>query len=218
MPLEDIYVSEYEVLKKLFGDSFIGARIGRLNEIYNFTENIWHTYIEMIPNRLVKYLLIAEAPPWRESGAQPQYFLDPNSDSRTLMRAFKNAFIQDPNIHDPEIVISLFAESGLLLIDSIPFSLIYTGKRNSRHYNRLIELSVHSYMINKLSTNELIFSNNLKISFGYEANAITIMNALGNTLNIAGQIYPINNNMICTNRAHYPDTNMIRSIYGLNVV
>jgi hypothetical protein len=217
MPLEHLYRDEYKVLKKLYGDIKVQESIRRLNIIHRYTEKIWNEYIDNIPGKRIKYLLIAEAPPWSASG-DPQYFLDPKSNSRTLMRAFRNALF--PNIvnKDSSHIINKFADAGLLLIDSLPFSMNYGGKRNCKSYKELINLCVKSYMLNKLNNGGLMFAGNIKISFGYEANALAVIKALDGKIRLSGNNYFIDKSLICTNGAHYPDAKKIRSIFCLDAV
>ena len=89
--IEYIYPKEYEALMRLFGAGEVEAKIARLNEIYFHAETKWNDYLNQIPNGEVKYLLIAEAPPWSNSGT-PKYVLDPDCEARTLLIALCKAF------------------------------------------------------------------------------------------------------------------------------
>src|SRR3990172_4940832 len=162
MSLEQLYKDEYVILKKLYGEAKVQEDIRRLNIIHKYTKNIWNGYINNIPGKRVKYLLIAEAPPWSPS-KRPQYFLDPKSKSRTLMRAFRNALFPNNVNEDPKLTIDKFAGAGLLLIDSLPFSMDYGSKRYCNGYKELIDLCVRSYMLNKLNKCGLVFDKKLKI-------------------------------------------------------
>lgn len=217
MLLEQSYRDEYHILKKLYGDDKVQESIQRLNIIHKYTENIWNSYVDNIPGKRIKYLLIAEAPPWSPSG-QPQYFLDPKSNSRTLMKAVRNALF--PNIvnRDPEFTINEFADAGLLLIDSLPFSMDYGNKRNCKAYGELIDICVKSYMLIKLNNGGLTFARNMKITFGYEVNALAVIKALGGKINLSGNNYIINKSLICTNGSHYPNASKIKSIFCLDAV
>jgi hypothetical protein len=89
--LEHIFRDEYIDLQNIYGLEKVNERIYRLNQIHYYTEGLWAKYINKIPGGRVKYLLIAESPPWSATGS-PQYVLDPNSRSRTLLRALRGAF------------------------------------------------------------------------------------------------------------------------------
>lgn len=215
--LEQKYKTEYKLLRELFGFEFVNERIKRLNTIHEYTESLWSIYIRKIPNKTVKYLLIAESPPWSQDG-QPQYFLDPNSSSRSLMNAFSRAFFPNNRNKNLKLIINNFAENGFLLVDSIPFSMCYSGFRSLEKYNELIELTVKSYMIKKMVRCGLKYSENMKIVFGYKVNALCVIKSLDGVLAIRNNRYYINENMICTNASNYPDVKYIREILNLAAV
>ncbi len=214
-PLEQSYKKEYEVLKGLFKAGYVDERIERLNFIHEYTESIWDEYIKLIPNKIIRYLLIAESPPWSDEKT-PQYFLDPTSRSRLLMNAFKGAFYcKLPNI-TPKNVISCFAEKGLLLIDSIPFSMCYKSVRRRPKYEELVNLSVKSYMLKKLIESNFRFNKDMKIVFGYRVNAINVIKSLNGVLTLNENKFILNENMICANdRSNYPDAGKIKEILKL---
>ncbi len=211
--LEQLYENEYQALIDIFNEDIVRKSIVRLNYIYKYTENIWWDYIKGIPNGHVRYLFIAEAPPWSPAGV-PQYFLDPKSRPRTLMRALKKAFFRN-NDQNSKSILKMFSHSGFLLVDSIPFSMQFTNKRNNKNYRKLVSLCVKSYMINKLNNSGLSFGDTTKIIFGYEANALTVIDVFNGKIEIKGQQYRIHKDLICTSAAHYPTADNIRSILDL---
>jgi hypothetical protein len=73
-------------------------------------------------------------------------------------------------------------------------------------------------MVKKLNNSGLSFSAGMKIAFGYERNAINIIQALDQKLTITGHNFRVTSEMICTNGAHYPDAVKLKSIYSLNAV
>jgi hypothetical protein len=213
--LEQSYKKEYEVLKGLFKAGYVEDRIERLNFIHEYTESIWDKYVKLIPNNTIRYLLIAESPPWSDKNS-PQYFLDPTSRSRLLMNAFKGAFdCNQPNF-TPENIISCFAEKGLLLIDSIPFSMCYKSVRRRPRYEELVNLSVKSYMLKKLLESKFRFNKDMNIVFWYRVNAIYVMKSLNGVLDLNGNKFILNANMICANnKSNYPDAGKIKDILKL---
>jgi len=213
--LEQSYKKEYEVLKGLFKAGYVEDRIERLNFIHEYTESIWDEYIKLIPNKTIQYLLIAESPPWSDEKT-PQYFLDPTSRSRLLMNAFKGAFDCNLPKYTPENIINYFAEKGLLLIDSIPFSMCYKSVRRRPKYEELVNLSVKSYMLKKLIESKFRFNKDMKIVFGYRVNAIHVMKSLNGVLDLNGNKFILNEKMICANyKSNYPDAGKIKEILKL---
>jgi len=51
-------------LDALFKDGSHRVRKERLRDIYETTETWWERYVDLIPCRTVRYLMITEAPPW----------------------------------------------------------------------------------------------------------------------------------------------------------
>ena len=212
--LQQEYKIEYEVLRELFGVEYVDERIGRLNTIHEYTESLWSEYIKKLPSKTVKYLLIAESPPWSQDGP-PQYFLDPKSRPRSLMNAFRRAFFASSTNNNSQFIINEFAQHGLLLVDSIPFSMNYSGVRNRIKYKELVGLTVKSYMLKKIAGFGLKYTKDMRIVFGYQINALNVLDSLGSVLTVQNNRYEINNKMICTNAANYPDANRIREILHL---
>jgi hypothetical protein len=181
--------------------------------IHGYTENLWDQYVDTIPKREINYLLIAEAPPWSKDG-NPQYVLDHNSSSRSLLTALRKTFFQNnDSLIKPKDIIRSLAEIGFLIVDSIPFSMKYSRRRSSRHYKNLITKTAYSYMLKKLSSNKLYFSPELTIGFSLKLNALAVMAALQNRLHINRTSYVLGEELIGVNKANYPDATKLRSIF-----
>lgn len=68
MTLKQIYPSQYEILKELFGPNKIEDRYSRLNDIYRACEQAWEKNLNSrLRNTEIKYLLIGEAAPWTQN-------------------------------------------------------------------------------------------------------------------------------------------------------
>jgi hypothetical protein len=76
---------ELAVLEELFGKEKVKRDLPRVKEIHEYTESKWNEYADQLRDRVVRYLLIGEAPPWSPEGI-PQFLLDPKSRVRTLMQ------------------------------------------------------------------------------------------------------------------------------------
>ena len=66
------FENEFDALRKLF-PTRVDAALPRLREIYNYTEERWHEYAAEIPEGVVRYVLIAEAPPGAAMGHRSFY-------------------------------------------------------------------------------------------------------------------------------------------------
>lgn len=205
-----------KALADLFSPEEVARRLPRLTQIHERTERIWDKYTARLRDGRVRYLLIAEAPPWAESDP-PQYVLDPNSKPRTLMRALRTAFLGDQgSTLKIEAVLDHFAKEGLLVVDSLPFSMPYTSKlRRSSAYRKLVALSLSSYMYPKLERPSLHFDPDLEIAFSLELNARAIMEA-SKTLQIGGHGIPLSSELIGTGSNHYPDAAKLRALFRIS--
>jgi len=199
--IESKYTKSFENLVSLYGEEHINRILDRLNYIHSYTEGIWEEYVEKIPYRTVEYLLIAEAPPWKETG-KPEYVLDPSSKPRSLMSALCKAFYREPiyKSKGSSIALSMLANDGFLVIDSIPFSMDYSNpnKRKRQAYINLVKSSLEEYMLPKLSTYNLKFHPDLKIAFSLKTNARQIINILGNLSSIIKSCSIDSNGLDCT--------------------
>ena len=215
--LEECFSTELQVLTGMFGREQIAADFPRLNEIHQCTEKMWRDYVKRLPGRSVRYLLIAEAPPWSPPGRRPEYVLDPASRSRTLMRALRRAFLS-PALSmglDGDQALGEFAEQGLLVVDSIPFAMNYLNSRSKPQYGTLVGLTVHSYLRKKLLSSSLSFSPKMRIAFSVKKNAVAIIKALGPQLVLEKAKFVLIPEQIGVNEAGYPDADKLRCIYGL---
>jgi len=212
------YQNEFEALNRLFGVDEVQSKINRLNEIHDFTENIWNDYVSGIPEKKIKYLLIAEAPPWSESG-RPQYFLDHNSRSRSILNAVKKAVFPSSvssKISAQEVLHEL-SQMGFLIIDSIPFSMNYSqsNKRSTVAYNELVRHSMKGYFKEKINHPSLVWTSNLRIAFTLKRNANTIIDVMDGQITLGKRDYPLSENLIAVNGAGYPDSNALRRIFNV---
>ena len=214
--IESKYTKSFENLVSLYGEEHVNRILDRLNYIHTYTENIWEEYVEKIPDRSFKYLLIAEAPPWKEKG-KPEYVLDPSSNPRSLMSAICKAFYREPIYKSKgrSKVLSMLANDGFLVIDSIPFSMDYSNpnKRKRQAYMNLVKSSLEEYMLPKLSAYNLKLHPDLKIAFSLKTNARQIIDILSSQLVLDEQTFTISESNIGVNGAGYPDSKKIEQIY-----
>jgi hypothetical protein len=210
------YPTEYQALERLFGTNEVESKLPRLNEIYLHAEAMWNEYIHLIPNGEVKYLLIAEAPPWSISGT-PKYVLDPDCEARTLLRALCKAFlISSSKTADNEYELKELANKGWLILDTIPFSMDYKGKRNRKWYDVLIRSSAQSFFTEKLKHPRLVWSKDLHVAFSVKVNARSVLSALNGRLNIGHTETKLGNYQIAVDGSGYPRGALLREIYKLD--
>ena len=88
---------ELAVLEALFGKEKVKRDLPRVKEIHEYTELKWNEYADQLRDRVVRYLLIGEAPPWSPEGI-PQFLLDPKSSSANAYASFAQSV---PNLRGP---------------------------------------------------------------------------------------------------------------------
>ena len=212
------YQNEFEALIRLFGKEEVLSKVNRLNEIHHFTESIWNEYVSSIPEGEILYLLIAEAPPWSETG-RPQYFLDHKSRSRSVLNAVKKAFFPtnfSSRLSNKEVLKEL-SQMGFLIIDSIPFSMDYSqsNKRSTVAYYKLISQSINGYFYEKINNPTLKWASELRIAFSLKRNALAVIDALDGRSILEKKQISIGEEQIAVNGAGYPDANKLKKNFGL---
>ncbi len=202
-------------MEELFGKASVTATLCRLNEIHHYTEEKWKCYLAKL-RRPVRYLLIAEAPPWKPPGERIEYVLDSESKPRRLMQALRGAFsLRKSNYPNADAALAEFAHQGLLIVDSIPFSMDYSKKRGSPKYHNLVQLTVQSYLLKKLSHEQLFYCKDLRIAFGFKCNGEAIIKGLGNKLKLKDMELDLKPEQIAANSAGFPDAGRLREIFDL---
>lgn len=206
------------MLQELFGVERVASRIKRLNEIHTFAEAAWQEYVSQLPGGVVRYLLIAEAPPWRDSGP-PWFVLDPASPNRTLMRSLKATFLnaQEAARFTAAEALLEFARRGVLIIDSVPFSMKYSSKhRATSQYKALVARTMQTYFRAKATSPNIAWSPNVRVALASKLNAIAVIEAVDGELKLGPVKVPLDPRLIAANGSGFPDAGRLREIYGLS--
>lgn len=160
-----------EILGKLFPKKVFDLKeIQRLEANYTKNHGLWEGNLNANFNGTqVKYLLICEAPP--ESG---DYFYS-NEEVAPLLRSVYRVFYHSVPRNIQANLLSNLAEKGFLLIDTLPYAMNYSNHRFNPEYYNLIDACL-KWWLNNLK--EINFSEDLKIAFGFNQNALNVMIAL----------------------------------------
>jgi len=157
----------------------------------------------------IKYLLICEAPP-----ISGKYFYKSTNDY-LFKQVWKCFFGNQPICSNPYNAYHCLANIGFLLVDSLPFPIKYTSyNRKKPAYKKMIDkyLPVWVDNLNKNFT----FCADLKIALGFKLNALAIINASPNGINLSGIQRPINSNMIAASGAGQPTSNLLAQKFEIN--
>lgn len=214
----DYYRNELNTLHQLFGNGIVDSVYDRLKEIYSESEYFWELQLNNLPDEGIKYLFIAEAPPYSVGGVT--YIYNPKSAARTLLKALSKAFMGGYSFRTGMTngdILKIITGKGLLVFDSIPFAMDYSSKRDKSYYQSLVNQTANTYLLRKINRKDLKWSNDLKIAFGFKRNALTVINAFGGKLNIEklNKTFSLTPDLICVNSAGYPDPKKLKQIYRI---
>ncbi|MBL4700649.1 MAG: hypothetical protein JKX85_05250 [Phycisphaeraceae bacterium] len=207
------YSSEIDLLKELYGSDEVARCLPRIREIFEFTEAKWGEYVRSLGKTPVRYLLIAEAPPWSEKDKEIQYVLDPASRIRSFMGAIRGAFVDDRGATAVECL-AVLAKEGFLVVDSLPFAMEYTKKRSSKKYDQLISATVSKYLQPKIKNSGLEWSPEVKVAFAVKRNARSIMKS-ASKIELGGKEVALSEEMIAVNGAGYPCAKRLKENFQL---
>ena len=217
MTLQQDFPIELAILEELFGSDTVARSMDRLNEIHKFAERRWQEYVTLIPDGVVRYLLIAEAPPWKATGA-PLFVLDPDSPSRTLMQTLRKTFFNDAQTAQLTTAEALteLARRGFLIIDSIPFSMKYSSRQRSNpRYRNLVARSVQTYLRRQIIWPSLSWSPDVRVAFAFKLNAMAIIEALEGQLELGNTTQLLGENLIAASQSGFPNADNLKAIYAL---
>ena len=208
------------LLEALYSPEQVTAEMARMEAVFAESEQLWADYLAQVPERKVRYLMIAEAPPCTDSEVL-QYIFNPAARPRTLITALVKAFFGDPIYKEIGMAATLaeLADRGFLLVDAIPFAMPFSkgGKRGKTGYGELIQATARSYMLNKLNASGIQWDPDLRIAFSLRKTAEAVIAAFpeGIPFEALGKSVPISDEMVAVNAANYPDAEKIKALYGL---
>lgn len=211
--LKTRYPEGYGALCELFGDERIRAKEDRLNQIYQMTEREWNRNIQRFhrTSSKVNYILIAEAAPWSSPGEDKYFYLNPR---QPLKAPIWRAFFQDEKypLSNEEYYIRL-AKAGFVLIDSLPFAEMYSGRRDvTGQYLKLVRKS-RKYLTEKLC--QLPLGNDVKVALAWNINGRALIDAYNGSVTLPnGLTIPIDNGSIIANASNYPCANLLAQAFN----
>lgn len=210
--MEELWANNLPYLKKLFGAEAIEQQETQLKDLLVQTEHSWHANLDRFKNQEIKYILITEAP--CNDAGKSQYFYSAISTSYH-QKIWKAIFPDTPLPADMETAYQLLAHKGFLLMDAIPFSLKYAGKRDKKGYGLLISNSL-SWFQNKLDNQKLKYADDVKVAFSFKVNGLKMIEATGGQLKLkTGQTIPLTEDLIAADGSGYTNSALVRKIFGL---
>jgi len=210
------FSNQIEILKALFrlrGGELITESLKRMEQIFQTTERKWRCNLNRL--KKVKYLLIAEAPPWSEDG-EIRYFYNTFQPplANRIWHAFFPSKILPQNI---DIALTALGEQGFLLIDTLPFSMKYSSQfRKKPLYKKLIKECLPFFM-KKINDPMIRWAQEVRLAFAFKLNGEAIIEALPGGLPFPNKrLVRLTVDLISADRSGYPGHYKIRKIWGLN--
>ncbi|HBW16804.1 MAG TPA: hypothetical protein DEF41_11925 [Desulfovibrio sp.] len=193
MDFDGLWAAAAPHLDALFKDGSHRARKDRLRDIYETTETWWERYVDLIPGRTVRYLMITEAPPWNaeydslQRVSTPVYALNPERAISPMLRQCYRTFYPDTPCDDAQEALRRIASKGFLLLDGLPFALSYrTSQRKRLPYLEIQRMALSSYAYPKLRSSGLAWSTDLRVIFGYKYHALAFIQASDGFMHLDG--------------------------------
>ncbi len=216
LDLQSKFPSELETLTKLFtsgGVDTVRPRLERLNYIFKIAEEKWHQNLNRLNKQKIKFLLLAEAPPWSDGG-EVRYFYN-TFNSKWHERIWHTFFPNEPK-PDIETGLSKLATVGFLLVDTLPFAMKYDSSiRNKPFYKQLVKDCI-SFWTKKITNSKINWGNRVKVGLAFKLNGLAIIEALPAGLTIANeQKIEFDERLIAADGTGYTNSNKLRSIFGL---
>lgn len=200
-------------LENIFGKTEVANKTKRLKEIFQSTETSWQKNLDRLVDKKVQNILIAEAAPWSDSGL-PRFFYNQIESSyhRRIWRAF---FPNTPIPIKGDTAFNMLADKNFLLIDTIPFSMSYSGVRNHSEYFGIIANSVN-WWTEKLKSDKIKFAEKVNIAFAFKVNGLSVIRATGGQLKLKnGQTIMLTDKIIAADDSGYTNSERLKTIYSL---
>lgn len=201
------------LLKKLHGEAAISQNEATLSRMLDETEAAWYDNAERMKGKEVKYILVTEAP--CSGGDTSEYFYIRIFNS-FHQKIWKAIFPNEPLPADMETAYQMLADKGFLLVDSIPFSLKYAGKRDKKAYTDLITQSV-DVLKEKLNHPALTISPDAIVAFAFKVNAQKLIEATNGVLTLGnGTGLILDESHIAADGSGYTNSALLYKLFGLD--
>lgn len=210
---DKIFNQNLQRLENIFGEIEVANKTKRLREIFQSTEASWQRNLERLSDKKVENILIGEAAPWSESGA-PRFFYN-QIESSYHQRIWRAFFPYTSIPTDNDKAFNMLADKKFLLIDTLPFSMSYKGKRNHSDYYGIIANSLE-WWTEKLNSDKITFAEKVNVAFAFKVNGISIIKATGGLLKLKdGQVIKLTDKIIAADGSGYTNSEKLRTIYLL---
>ena len=217
MDLGKAYSSQLETLRLLFeikAKDLIADRLVRLNYIFEIAEGKWFENLQRLKGDRVKYLLLAEAPPWTED-REVSYFYN-TFRSQWVARIWHAFFPLERLTPNIDLGLKKLANQGFLLVDTLPFSMKYSSlKRKTPIYRQLIRECL-PFLFSRIENPEIEWASEVRVALAFKLNGLAIIDALPKGLMLPNkQIIKLTADQIASDGSGFTNSEKLRDIWQL---
>jgi hypothetical protein len=210
-PMDSNVLQNLPLLKSIYGEAAINQQEDSICNLFAQTETSWLANAKRLQGHPVKYILITEAPCTK--GSVSQYFYN-NIESPFHKKIWKGVFPNEAIPADMEKAYTMLAEKGFLLIDSIPFSLKFSGKRDKKAYTDLMVNGL-TFLQQKLNHPQLNIHPNAVVAFAFKVNAQKLIEAAQGSITLKnGQTLALSQENIAADASGYTNSALLSQIFG----
>lgn len=206
------YAIAFQELSKLFGKTYVERRLRRLDGIFGEAEGYWKDNLVRFGGHSVKYLLLAEAPPWREEGEEVSYFYKnfERGVGSLLCWAVWNCFYDEPL--DYMNGLQRLATSGFMLIDTLPFAMEYTSRiRRKPSYKDLVG-ACSAFWKNKICAVKN-WNEEVKVALAFKLNGRAVISEIGSVALPTGQEIRVGEQHMAAGKSNFTEAKRLSQIF-----
>lgn len=185
-----------------------------LEKIFAVCEEAWKRNLIRLKGKRIRYLLVAEAAPWTEPDDTPSYFYD------SLRGRWCNRILTAFNLTPPEGEneienrLSVLAEKGFVLVDSLPFAASYTT--HLRQNPAYLELVRHCrpYVESRLA--DLSWDGQVKVALAFKWNGLRVIESYNSQLLLPnGTRLNISENLVAADGSGFTNADTLKALFSL---
>ena len=156
--------------------------------------------------------MISEAAPWSDPEKQVAYFYT-GLQGAWCGRVINSILRQRPTT--VEETLQQLANSGFLLIDTLPFACSYNAAlRNSAQYKKLVAECL-PYFSGKLKNSDIVWHDDVRVALAFKINALQFIEQIAYRLELPnGQCVHLNEKLIAADGSGYTNPTFLQRIWG----
>jgi hypothetical protein len=218
--LRTSYPRGYQALGDLVGDEQVKGQEARLEAIHAVCLEAWKRNLGRCGGRGVRYVLIAEAPPWTPVGVVRYFYntFDQTEAGRPVawIRATWKAFYPESDVpRKIDDALEALAEAGFLLVDALPFAIDYSRVRGKQEYSKLVG-ACHDYLLQQINDPLVSWDQVVRVALAFKKNGEALVETLGGRIGFPnGADVPLSADNIVATGSGFPTAARMAAVWGL---